>query len=250
MLAEVLQQFSSTSTDLAIKELTLTYIAENPPGSQFTFNTPTGQPYLFVDEETTILVTLQNSNFVTGDDKQITWISPPSSSSYTRDDDHHLSIHVIDPPSHYFIPWILSFNVNVEGANGVTSPTLSLVLPPGEEASINVYLQYAINTGVFTLVSAGSLANLSILTNNITPFDVTFHLFADPTVTFDPTTPILGPSWLDPKLNDSRTLTISIPEKPDKFASLRFVLDVQSGGNTVTVTSPDPILINATIGDG
>jgi hypothetical protein len=247
MLAEVLQQFSATSTDLAIKELTLTYNAENQPGSQFTFDTPTGQPYLFIDEETTILVTLQNAKFVPGEDQQITWISPPSSSSYTRDDDHHLSIHLTDPPLHYFIPWILSFNVNVEGANGVTTPALSLVLTPDTTTSIHVNLQYDIHTGVFTLASAGSLANLSILTNNITPFDVTFHLVADESVTFDPDMPLLRPSWLDYSLDIAmRELTISIPKNPDKFASLRFVLDV----GTVKVTSPDPILVNATIGDG
>ncbi|HEV7506696.1 MAG TPA: hypothetical protein VGS07_17515 [Thermoanaerobaculia bacterium] len=248
MLAEVLQQFSSTFTDLATKELKLTYTAGNPPGSQFTFDTPTGQPYLFIDEETPIVVKLQNATFVPGDDKQITWISPtaPVFPSHL-DSENQLHIHITDAPSHYFTPWILSFNVNVEGANGVTSPTFSLVLPPDGEASIKVNLQYAINTGVFTLASAGSLANLSILTNNITPFDVTFHLVADPTVTFDPTTPLLGPSWLSYALNiATQELTVSIPENPDKFASLRFVLDVGS----VRVTSPDPIIVNATIGDG
>ncbi|HSS49776.1 MAG TPA: hypothetical protein VLX28_12605 [Thermoanaerobaculia bacterium] len=246
MLAEV-QQFPTTFAEPATQNITLKYDSAAQPGSQFTFDTPTGKPYLFIDEETTIVVTLQNATFVAGDDQQITWISPPAGFSYTRDDDHQLSIHVIDPPSHYFTPWILSFNVNVAGANGVTSPTLSLVLPPDSTTSINVNLEYAIDTGIFTLASAGSLANLSILTNNITPFDVTFILVADPTVTFDPTTPILGPNWLSYVLNTAtQELTVSIPENPDKFASLRFVLDVGS----VKVTSPDPILVNATIGDG
>src|SRR3954469_17541556 len=81
------------------------------------------------------------------------------------------------------------------------------------------------------------------------------------TVTFDATNPILWsglgagewPTWIDPippaqGLSDGNTvLTFSIPLPLNGQASgFQFVLDV--GG--VTVTSPDPILVNATIGDG
>ncbi len=253
MLAEVLQQFSSTFTDLATQELTLTYTAENPPGSQFTFDTPNGEPYLFIDEETTIVVTLRGATFVGA--SPISWLSPASGFTHKLGDDlKSVSIDVTEAPAHYFAPWLLSFNVNVEGANGITSPALSLVLSPDQPASedspaaASINLHYAIDTGIFTLAAAaGSLAHLSILTNSITPFDATFHLVADPTVTFDPNTPIIGPrSWFTEPTNFNRNLTISIPRRSDKFTSFRFVLDVGS----VKVTSPDPIIVNATIGDG
>jgi hypothetical protein len=233
---------------MATQNVTLTYTSTNPPGTQFTFSTP--QPFLFIDVETTVIVTLQNATFVTGEGKQVTWISgsfPP-----TPNGDHQISIDVTAAPPHFFAPWVLSFNVNVDGANGVSSPTFSLTLSPetpasGETpASTSINLQYAINTGIFTLAAASLLANLNILTNNITPLDVTFNLLADSTVTFDPTKPILGPDWLPTLSNSNRSLTISIPATPPKFASFRFVLDVGS----LPVTSPDPIIVNATIGDG
>jgi hypothetical protein len=244
MLATV-EQSHSTVLDVPTQTITLIYNSEADPGSQFAFDPP--QPFLFIDEETTIIVTLQNATFA---DNPTTWISPSAlgfPATPIGDNHNQLSIDITEPPPHYFTPWMLSFNVNVEGANGVSSPTLCLVRSPDASASTNVILQYAINTGIFTLASAGSLANLSILTNSITPFTVTFHLLAASTVKFSHPTPILGPSWLDPQLNtDFTQLTVSIPSTADKFTSLRFVLDV----GTTQVTSPDPILVNATIGDG
>jgi hypothetical protein len=254
MLAEVLHQFSFTSTDLAIKEIPLTYTAENPPGSQFTFGTfdAPQPPYLLIDEETTVIVSLQGAHFV--DDSPISWLSPSSGFTHKLSDDlRSVSIDVTEAPAHYFAPWLLSFNVNVDGAKGVTSPALSLVLSPDQPAAgdlpaaASIDLHYEIDTGIFTLAAAaGTLAHLSILTNSITPFNATFNLFANPTVTFDPTSPVVGPSWPTLLTNSNRNLTISIPDNSDKFTSFRFVLDVGS----VRVTSPDPILVNATIGDG
>jgi hypothetical protein len=245
MLAEV-QQFPTTFAELATQTITLNYDSTAPPGSQFTFNPP--QPFLFIDEETTVIVTLQNAKFVASN--PITWISPSAGFTSTLNGDQQISISidVTDVPAHYFVPWILSFNVNVEGANGVTSPTFCLVRSPDSMTSTSIDLHYSQVDGSFSMAAAGSLANLSILTNNIMPFDVTFNLVTDPsgpTVTFDPTTPLLGP--LSYTLNTGFTqLTVSIPSTANKFTSLKFVLDVGS----VQVTSPDPILVNATIGDG
>ena len=251
MLAEV-QQLTATSIDLPTQTVTLTYNSENPPGSQFTFGTfETPQPpFLFIDVDTDVIVVLQNAIFVTGENKQINWIS--GSFSYTRDNDQQLTIKAVTQPLHFFIPWILSFNINVDGANGVSSPTFSLTQSPTTPASgttpasENLVLQYSTNTGAFTLPGASDLAHLFILTNNITPLNVTFNLVAGPAVTFDPSTPLLGPSWSTQLSNSNTSLMISIPANPAKFVSLEFVLDVGS----LTVTSPDPILVNATIGDG
>jgi len=261
MLAEV-QQFTATSIDLPTQNLTLTYNSGNPPGSQFTFGTfETPQPpYILIDEETTVIVSLQGATFVADNPitgaSPISWLSPSYGFTHTLSDDlKSISIDVTKAPAHYFAPWLLSFNVNVAGANGITSPALSLVLSPDQPesedspAAASIDLHYAIDTGIFTLAAAaGSLAHLSILTNSITPLNATFKLHsADPTVTFDPNTPVLGPkSWLPHLTNSNKNLTILIPDNSDKFTSFRFVLDVGS----VTVTSPDPIIVNATIGDG
>jgi hypothetical protein len=251
MLATV-QQSRSTVLDVPTQNVTLTYNSEATPEFQFTFDTPTGQPYLFVDEETTVIVTLENATFAS---PPITPISPPTAFSHTLEG-NQLSIDVPGPPPDYFHPWAFLFNVNAEGANGVTSPTLYLIQTPtlaGGTASTSIDLQYSLGNGSFTLnPSAISLAHLSVLINNITPFEVNFHLDSDPSVSFN-STPLIGegglPSWLT-YTGSSSDVTISISSNPGRFASFRFVLDIQSGENTVTVTSPDPILINATIGDG
>jgi|GEM_PF-1566561 len=260
MLAEV-QQFTATSTDLPTQNLTLTYNSVNPPGFEFTFGTfDAPQPaYLFIDEETTVIVSLQGATFVEA--SPISWLSPSLGFTCELSPDlKRVSIDVTEAPAHYFAPWLLSFNVNVDGAKGVTSPALSLVLSPDQPesgdfpAEASIRLHYAIDSGIFTLAdAAGTLAHLSILTNSITPFNATFNLFADPsdstdpTVTFDPDTPVIAPSGWCPQLtNDNKNLTILIPKNSDKFNSFRFVLKV----GAVKVTSPDPILVNATIGDG
>ena len=119
--------------------------------------------------------------------------------------------------------------------------------------STSVNLQYSLDDGSFKLDSMAVLASLDILTNTSTPpFDITFDLStipADPPVTvrFNPDQPLLGPSWLlPPTVVTDTQLTATITSEATRFASFQFVLDV--GG--VTVTSPDPIIINATIGDG
>jgi hypothetical protein len=44
--------------------------------------------------------------------------------------------------------------------------------------------------------------------------------------------------------------TKAIPPPAGQSASFQFALQVPAGGSPVTVLSPDPIIINATIGDG
>jgi len=245
MLAPIEQSPSPVSTAApATRSATLTYHSEAPPGSKLTWLTGTGQPFLFVEEAgTTITVMVENAIFAAN---PVTFLSCPDHFMVTPVNNRELSIKVIDAPENYFNPWVLSFNVDAESVNGINSPTLLLVLPPSSADSTSVELQYSTGDGSFILDSMVVLASLAVLINAITPFDITFNLIADPNVTFNASTPILGPTWLTPTLVSGTKLKVAVSAEANRFSSFQFVLDV---GN-VTVTSPDPILINATIGDG
>lgn len=254
MLATV-QPSSAPSTNSATQNISLVY---NSTTNTLTFSDGTHDnlTFLLVDEETTITVTLENAEFA---ENPITWISHPTPEPNPTPENNQLSFTVPSPAS-YFKPWSLSFGVNVNGANGLTSPILFLVLPPDSADSTTIGLTYNPGTGSFTLDSAtNALANLSLLVNTITPFTTTINLSVDSSGTFNPavvfnSTPIVvdgvKPSWLSFNRSSPTQMTLSIASDPGKFAGFRFALDVQSPGNTVTVLSPDPILINATIGDG
>jgi hypothetical protein len=254
MLAESEQLPSSTLTPTPVPLLsaTLIYNPEADPGLQFTWETgtETGQSVLFVEEAGTIVtITLEGATFAA---TPITFISP--SSNFTRvppSSDTELSFEINNVPLSYFGPLILSFNVDADGVNGISSPPLLLALPPISTDSASITLQYSLSDGSFTLDSMPVLASLDILTNSIVPFTITFNLQSDPpdpSVQFNPATPFIGPTWMVPGSisNSGTALPISISSDATRFASFQFVLDV--GGSTVT--SPDPIIINATIGDG
>src|SRR3954464_14829842 len=126
MLATV-QPSSAAATNSVTQNISLVY---NSTTNTLTFSDGTNDnlTFLLVDEETTITVTLENAEFA---ENPVTWIAHPTPEP-TPDiapGNHQLSITVPSPAS-YFKPWSLSFSVNVNGANGLTSPILFLVLPP------------------------------------------------------------------------------------------------------------------------
>jgi hypothetical protein len=240
-----------TTTPAPLLSATLFYNPEADPGFKFTWATGTGQPFLFVEEAgTTVTITLDGATFAA---TPITFISP--SSNFTRvppSSDAEISFEINNVPLSYFAPLILSFNVDADGVNSISSPPLFLVLPPSSTDSASITLQYSLSDGSFTLDSMPVLASLDILTNTITPpFNITFNLQSDPpdpSVQFNSATPLIGPAWMvaGSISNSGTALPVSISSDATRFASFQFVLDV--GGSTVT--SPDPIIINATIGDG
>jgi hypothetical protein len=250
MLATI-EQPLSLLPEPAVLKATLIYHPEAAPGSQFTWvtDTDTGQPFPFVSEPgATLVVTLEGAVFSTN---PVTPISRSSNFTFGTPVNGQISIQISDPPTHYLNPLALSFNVDANGVNGINSPVLFLVFPPSSPNSTSVHLHYS-SDGSFVLDGMLVLANLDVLTNTMPSFNMEFHLSSDiPGVKFDPDTPILGPSWLTPNLQPGNTvLKLMIPSDAGRFASFQFVLSVPSDGGTVQVTSPDPILINATIGDG
>jgi hypothetical protein len=258
MLAEIAQLPSPVLTpEPDPLNATLFYNSGADPGSKFLWATDTGQNSLPVTAADAIVtITLQNTQqtatFATS--KPINFISKADNFTLLpQSTSTKLFIQVIAHPLSYLNPLVLSFNVDDGSVNGISSPPLFLVLPSSSENSTSVNLQYSLADGSFNLDSMAVLASLDILTNTSKPpFDITFNLSTlppDPSaaVRFNPVQPLLGPSWLLPRTDVTGTqLTATITSQATRFASFQFVLDV--GG--VTVTSPDPIVINATIGDG
>jgi hypothetical protein len=87
--------------------------------------------------------------------------------------------------------------------------------------------------------------------------DVTINLDSDPGVTFDPKTPLAWttgtpPTWITtPSVKSPTQIAFTILTDPGKSASFQFAINLKNNlGNNVTVFSTDPIIINATIGDG
>jgi hypothetical protein len=256
MSASVQPSSAAPVLESASQNITLVFnlIAANP-ASQFTFVTGTGEPFIFIEEETTITVTLENAEFVSGSQgNPVNWISPSTHPQPTLSNNNTEISFTLPMPQSYFRPWMLSFNVNAEGLNGIVSPTLFLVRPPDSSSSMAVDLNYTLGTGQFMLEAAELvLTNQLILVNTITPFEVTINLEADSSVSFN-SSPLVGegslPSWLVPTLTSGTELKLSISASPGQMAGFQFALDVLTPGGTRTILSPDPILINATIGDG
>jgi hypothetical protein len=237
----------SIALETSTLSATLVYSPGADPGSQLTWS----QPFFLIGEvNTTLTVTVENAIFAA---PPITFLSSSNNFVVTPINNQVLSIQVTTLPSQYFNPLALAFNVDSEGVNGISSPPLFLVRPPSLSAdATEIELQYSLSDGTFTLDSAIVLASLDVLINNITPFGITFNLVADSNVTFNLTKPIVGPSWLTTTSVSGTQLKVSIGSSATRFGSFQFVLDVQpiGEGDTIKVTSPDPIIVNATIGDG
>jgi hypothetical protein len=254
MLAEIAQPPSPVSTpEPPALTATLFYNSDGGPESKFTWVAETGQPFLNVTEAgTTVTITLQSTqqtaifNVLT----PINFISKDDNFTLLSQSGNELSFRINNRPLSYLNPLVLSFNVDDGSVNGISSPPFFLVLPASSASSTSVNLQYFLDDGSFKLDSMTVLASLDILTNTgQLPFDITFNLStipADPTVSFNLDTPLLGPSWLPVTAVTPTQLKVSITSEATRFTSFQFVINV----GELTVTSPDPILINSTIGDG
>lgn len=253
MLAEIAKSHLSV-LDAAVRGITLDYDSSK---SQLTFGGIDGMGFIYIDEATELTVTLSNASFAS---KPITFIS--SADNFTTPSTpfpanlNVLTFQVDQAPKSYLSPLALSFNVNVDGVNGISSPPLFMVLQPdltGETPSTTVEVQYKMSDGTFSLDDAINLANEAVLINTSTPVNITFNLSTLPAgqnVHFS-SPPIIGPSWMTHGIHSGTTLPVTIRGDATKFGSFQFAVDVPDLiGGVKTVISPDPVIVNATIGDG
>jgi hypothetical protein len=214
--------------------------------------------FLEIAETTTISVTLTGATFAS---VPVTWQNPPSTgvpAVIMAIDSTDISFQV-PAPAHYFVPWIFSLNVNFGTVTNITSPSCFLVRPKDVPASFT--LEYRSTQGSFHLQHADQsadieLANQQILIN-VLPGSFTITLGSSVAATFEELAPIVwgvaAPSWISvstPPVDNTLTFTTTEPID-GQSAGFQFAIGLPNGlGGNITILSPDPILVNATIGDG
>jgi hypothetical protein len=259
MLAKV-HQFPTLAEDPSAQSIEVVFDPSASLGSQFTFTSSTGKRYLMVDEPTTISVTLTGG--ATFASVPVFWPNPPSNGAPAVIlSSNWKSISFLVPaPAHYCVPWIFGLNVNFGGVSNITSPSFFLVKTLGNASLCGspFTLAYNATDGSFALQRLGSEADIVLASQqmmlNVLPVEFTVVL----TGAKFHETPIVWsngnvqPDWIvvTGPVNNSLEFSFLKPIN-GQSAGFQFAIDVlhdQEG--EVTILSPDPIVINATIGDG
>lgn len=266
MLAKV-KQFPTTGS--APATITVTYDPTTAlPASPFTIT----QNLIPVNRgtTTTVEVTLITVNSPQGAatwaNVPVSWTNPPSSGAplvTTESNDPSTISFQVPAPTRYFVPWIFNFNVNFAGVNNITSPSCFVVKVLDDSPPFT--LQYTPSNGSFVLsrnnVEADLvLASQGLLLNTLPiEFDIVLAgaTFAQNPIVWKNNGTLGSPGNPGP-LGTPQWLTVSpSTNQPGLTFSFSDLINNQSAGfqfavnvNGVTVLSPDPIIINATIGDG
>jgi hypothetical protein len=237
-----------------------------PATSQFTFtNTDDGSvvdSYVVVDAGTTIAVTLVGATFAS---VPLIWSMQPSDGApvVVMSGDLQTISFPVPAPSHYFHPWVFRLSVDTPGAAGIRSPNIYLTSSQPANVGINYQLVYSTASGSFSFLDSSSGSGQAglvldaelVWVNTIVPY----RNFAIE-VTTDDKSPVqfsnLGairlsaptdPVWFTWIGDQPTVLLASINENAaGQSVSLRFQIEY----NGINILSPDPILINSTIGDG
>jgi hypothetical protein len=264
-----------------IPEVTVMVAFDPDPstGPQFTFTTPSGVGrHLVVTERTTLTFTLTGETGATWADPPATIVSAPKDYPPPPSSGNSVSF-TIDPPGHYFVPWIFNFNIDWEDGStdikGIMSPSFFLINVDVNAIQdgilkLGVEVDYVADTGEFRLTPVASdssvgitLASQLILVNTFRSA-ITFNLETTTTTSSTPPEPATlptssaivwgagtAPSWASaPPPADNTTQQLQITQGSGdtiaQLAGFQFAINYEG----VTILSPDPILINATIGDG
>jgi len=253
-----------------------TFESDPTPGFQFTFANETGQAisnaFWVAAEGGTVSITLIHGTFSS---IPIAWSLPPANVPVIiMTSDEKTITFEVPAPDHYFSPWIFRIVVDADGINAVRSQNIYLV----KETELNgatFSLKYSAINGSFSLLDDSSdssqagvvLADILTLINVVVPPPEDQFTF---TVTLDPTGPfseppifssvpvIWGtlesepPNWISAsRLSDKVVELTLLHGAVGQSIGIQFSVEVKNpGGESITVLSPDPIIMNATIGDG
>jgi hypothetical protein len=260
-----------------------TFVPDPDEGYQFTFLNPgngtsLNNAFFVPDEGGTVEITLTNATFY---EVPIVWSIPPGETPtiVTKISDSTISFKV-PAPEHLFSPWVFRIIANPDGNDikAVRSQNIYLVkdLPlDGSEFT----LRYLVESGNFALLDSptASLQDGLILENTLAMINTMVPVADPPFFTFtvkletifptgapDPSLPTFNsspvvwgttpaPTWITAVTTppDTTTTFTLLPAALGQSVSLQFSLNVPTqGGGSITVLSPDPIIMNATIGDG
>ena len=253
-----------------------------PPDSRFTFGGTgvTGNVFRIDDSVTSVSVGV---TLTTADGSLATFASPSvafalAPPELTAPDppaptaDGTAISFTLQAPPHFFVPWAfqLSINATIGGAtvNGIPAPIFFISRNADGGAQQTVDLTYISGNGSFNIVDSVPLGPSLMLTNTVFPLDVVVTLGGTAGITFpapEASPPISWnggtPTWIQPFPSGFELLpgnqmkfTITGGDGGDgstdargQGAGFHFIIQRPDG---VLVQSPDPILVNATIGDG
>jgi len=225
--------------------------------------------------EISIAITLAgDASFpTTGSPPPIVWtLAPDEHSPYVLSgNNNNILKFTVPAPSHVLHPWVFRFIVNISGVTGIRSQNIYIakLLAAGPE----IFLKYAADKGNFSLVEdldspqVGAILGEELVLVNVHPSrTMTVNLVSDPPPPFNTpvfaSTPIIWssgeqPDWITDfsPAESQLSFTIGPPAPTDPMGrsiGLQFAIAVTNTttGDSMTILSPDPILINATIGDG
>ena len=236
----------------------------NPPTSNQFFLTADGASVanlVLVDAPTEISITLAGEG-ASFSSRPIVWSLPPEGGELTPPTVVGNTLTFTVPaPKHVLFPWVFRFIVDFQDVIGVRSQNIYLA----KTASGNreFILKYAPDNGNFSLVdSLDSAQDGVILGDQLVLVNTQVSTFAlslqsDPPSTLPPVFATDAIAWSSGSQPDwipsvsgggsaALTIQISPPAALGQSIGLQFAIVL----NGLTILSPDPILINATIGDG
>lgn len=247
-----------TPSSVAQRTIQVVYEPSAPLTSRFQFDTgiASEKNYVRVDTDTEIVLTLAPSSPGTFAETPVLWSVSPFGQSKPqpqRSDDGRTISFTMPPPASYFVPWMFRVSVDAE-LNGITSPLFLIVRDPSSPAKENCTLTYDPDDGSFRLADGLTLGNETGLFNAISPLEIEITLTG---ATFWPN-PVTGspifwtagakPGWVSVSFDHAtNSLTLNITGAGNgEIAGFQFIVEVDG----IQLLSPDPVLINATLGDG
>ena len=247
------------------------YDATQPPGKQFAFFDGSGNPHdqlFLIDGARDVEITLggQDLTFsILEPNRGVNWFIVPgtrpelgSSSSKTR-------VFSVPEPANKLHPWAFKLVVDTPGVKGILSPMIYLAKAASPQS---LTLMYDLASGAFNLQAGGDEEDLiSVESQKTLVFTIpsgqssaiTFDLerqatnapgtirWAEPAFVW-----VSGaqPDWVTNPLPDSPSTMLISASGAGKVAGFQFAVKVAVDEEPeITVLSPDPILVNATIGD-
>src|SRR5436305_38808 len=262
-------------------EFTATFTSSPAPptSNQFPLATeddPSHDNLFTVSDTTEVKITLTGdaSFFITGSPGPIVWSLPPDSGEpnyAVSGSSNNILTFIVPEPPHVLHPWVFRFVVNVsdEPSNPVVvrSQNIYIAKPLGTDP--RDYLQYSTTNGNFALVPNLSspqvgvnLGEELVLVNVHGSRSFSVNLVSDPPVTPPTPAPLFEPPGIywssDPALSGISFTPIELPTSTLSFTtdssamghsiSLQFAIVVTNSttGESTTVLSPDPIIINST----
>lgn len=221
-----------------------------------------------VDQTRKVMITLEGATFSTRQGHHgLYWlIGPdplpdPEMDSTTR-------IFQLSKPPHAMKPWCFGLVVDTEDIKGILSPPIYVAKRVPSGLAESLMLEYDPESQGFDLRDGDtgnlvSLASTDLLVFAIQPGEdckIAIGLAATPSpqplaltwadlpVVWDSGS---KPTWVDTSVTDGMLWVTFSSSGAGKMAGFQFAIQVpREGMKPMTVRSPDPILVNTTIGDG